>query len=111
MKYRPYTSPRSLGVQDPIREYPPLPVLMQWYLCTRKYPYPTEAIAALIVDDRDETYGHYLCTVDPTHWHLGRGGNHTTMRQKITQAKRVFRKAVRDEIWREHVVREEKARE
>ena len=107
MKYQPYTSPRTLGVKDPIRHYPEIRVLMDWYLCTRKYPYPSEVIAAIMAEERDETYGHFLCTVDPTHWHIGRGGNHTTYRQKIVQAKRVFRKSVRDEIWREHVVRQE----
>jgi hypothetical protein len=101
-------SPRSLQtVVDPLRGYPDRWELMRWYRCWRKYPYPTEVIAALVAEGRSEEYAHYPCPLDPTHWHIGRGGGANSAKQQFIQAKRVFRKAVRDEIWRAHVVREE----
>lgn len=74
-------------------------------------PYPSEVIAALIVQDRPPEYSHYPCPLDPVHWHIGRGGGQNTSKKRYAQAKRVFRKAVRDEIWRDHVVRQEEERE
>jgi hypothetical protein len=106
--YRPHTSPRALTtVKNPLSGYPAYWELMKWYLCWRKYPYPTEIIAALVVQDRPEEYSHYPCPLDPTHWHIGRGGGKQDVRRRHAQAKRVYRKAVRDEIWRNHVVRQE----
>ncbi len=81
--------------------------MMKWYLCWRKYPYPSEVIAALMVETRHEGYAHYPCPLDGSHWHIGRGGGGNSSSKRLIQAKRTFRKAVRDEIWREHVVREE----
>lgn len=108
MKYRPHTSPRELTtVVDPLRGYPARWELMRWYTCWRKYPYPTEVIAALIVEGRREEYAHYPCPMEPSHWHIGRGGGQNSANHRYIQAKRVYRKAVRDEIWRAHVVREE----
>jgi hypothetical protein len=109
VKYHANMSPRSLEtVVDPLRGYPAYWELMKWYLCWRKVPYPSEVIAALIVETRSEGYSHYPCPLDPAHWHIGRGGggpvDHS---RRLSQAKRTYRKAVRDEIWRAHVVREE----
>jgi hypothetical protein len=114
MKYHPHQSPRSLTtVTDHLRGYPAYWELMKWYLCWRKVPYPTEVIAALVVEDRPEEYSHYPCPMHPDHWHIGRGGGNTDPKRRFQQAKRTYRKAVRDEIWRNHVVRqdEERARE
>lgn len=107
MTYHAHLSPRSLTtVTDPIRQYPEHWELFRWYACWRKYPYPSEVIAALVVETRDEEYRHYPCPLEPHHWHIGRkkaSGNW------LPSAKRRYRKAVRDEIWREHVVRQEEA--
>ena len=102
-------SPRSLTtVKDPLSGYPAYWELMKWYFCWRKVPYPTEVIAALIVQDRSEEYSHYPCPlVDGAHWHIGRGGRNGDPKRRLAQAKRTYRKAVRDEIWRAHVVREQ----
>lgn len=111
MKYHPNMSPRSLvTVEDPLYGYPARWELMRWYLCWRKVPYLTEVIAALVVDDRPPEYSHYPCPLDPSHWHIGRGGGGNSSKRRFIQAKRVYRKAVRDEIWRAHVVREEEER-
>lgn len=108
MKYRPHTSPRSLTtVVNPLLGYPDRWELMKWYLCWRKYPYPSEVIAALMVEVRNDEYAHYPCPLDGSHWHIGRGGGGNSSNKRLIQAKRTYRKAVRDEIWREHVVREE----
>lgn len=108
MKYHANMSPRSLTtVKDPLSGYPAYWELMKWYLCWRKVPYPTEVIAALLAEARPEGYSHYLCPLDPSHWHIGRGGNKSNKKKRHAQAKRVYRKAVRDEIWRAHVVRQE----
>lgn len=107
MKYHAYLSPRLLTtVEDPLRNYPAGWELLRWYRCLRKYPYESEVIAALVAEVRGEEYSHYPCPINPAHWHIGRGGPPKNKAQ-YSQAKRVFRKAVRDEIWREHVVREE----
>ena len=103
MKYLTYVSPRTLStVKDPIREYPSTWELLKWYLCWRKVPYLSEIFAAFLAEERSEEYGHYPCPVDPTHWHIGRGHNKADPRYRIQRAKRVYRKAVRDEIWAEH---------
>ena len=110
MKYHANLSPRSLTtVTDHLSGYPAYWELMKWYLCWRKYPYPTEIIAALVAEDRTEGYSHYPCPIDPTHWHIGRGHRDADKKKRHAQAKRVYRKAVRDEIWRAHVVREEES--
>lgn len=102
MTYRPHTSARTLQtVQNPLSGYPAYWELMKWYTCWRKYPYPSEVIAALVVESRPGEYRHYPCPLDPFHWHIGRGDNTSSRNQRHTQAKRVYRKAVRDEIWRE----------
>ena len=99
MRYHAHTSPRTLStVTDPIRLYPAHWELMRWYDCWRKYPYPTDLIAALIADERPEEYRHYPCPVNPEHWHIGRGGNHADPKYRSQRAKRSYRKAVRDEI-------------
>lgn len=96
-------SPTALKtVVDPLRGYPAYWELMKWYLCWRKYPYPSEVIAALVVETRSEGYSHYPCPVDSDHWHIGRGDNSKSNRNKIPQAKRTYRKAVRDEIWQRY---------
>ncbi len=112
MKYHANMSPRTLTtVVDPLKGYPAIWELMKWYTCWRKTPYVSEIHAVLIVEDRPDGYSHYPCPLDSLHWHIGRGGGGRTFHQRIPQAKRSYRKAVRDEIWREHVVRaEEKAR-
>lgn len=108
MKYHPHVSPRSLTtVTNHLVGYPAIWELRLWYLCWRKYPYPTEVTAALVAEDRPPEYSHYPCPLDPTHWHIGRGGGANPRKQQIAQAKRVYRKAVRDEIWRDYVVRQE----
>jgi hypothetical protein len=108
LMYHPQMSPRSLEtVVDPLIGYPARWELMRWYTCWRKYPYPTEVIAALVAEGRRQEYAHYPCPLDPTHWHIGRGGGQNPSKKRHIQAKRVYRKAVRDEIWRAHVVREE----
>jgi hypothetical protein len=111
VKYHPNVSPFTLTtVKDHIREYPDYWELMKWYICWRKVPYPTEIIAALIAEERSDGYSHYPCPMDPDHWHIGRGGGRQTNKAKrFQQAKRVFRKAVRDEIWRNHVRKTEEA--
>jgi hypothetical protein len=106
MKYHPNMSPRSLTtVADPLKGYPAHWELMKWYLCWRKYPYPSEVISALVVEDRGDEYSHYPCPLDGQHWHIGRGGNSKPNHRKVPQAKRTYRKAVRDEIWREYEAR------
>lgn len=106
--YHTHLSPRSLTtVEDPLRGYPARWEMMKWYRCWRKYPYPTEVIAGLVAEARVEGYSHYPCPLDPTHWHIGRGGKQNPSNKQHIQAKRVFRKAVRDEIWRAHVVRQQ----
>lgn len=103
MKYHPNMSPRSLTtVEDHLRHYPKYWELMKWYTCWRKYPYPTEAIACLVAEGRSEAYSHYPCPLEPEHWHIGRGGGQADPRGRIQRAKRAYRKAVRDEIWRDH---------
>jgi hypothetical protein len=110
-------SPRSLTtVLDPLLGYPAHWELMKWYLCWRKYPYPSEVVAALVVEARTDGYAHYPCPLDSTHWHIGRGGGRNTRSKQVPQAKRVYRKAVRDEIWREYeekqrVVRQQEERD
>lgn len=111
-KYHPHLSPRTLTtVDNPLLGYPAYWELMKWYKCWRKYPYPSEVIAALVVETRPEAYQHYPCPLDPTHWHIGRGRNGADPRKLAQRAKRSYRKAVRDEIWREHVVRQAEERE
>jgi hypothetical protein len=104
MKYHAHVSPRSLTTiaGDPLRNYPAYWELMKWYLCWRKVPYESEIVAALLAEDRQGEYSHYPCPLDPSHWHIGRGDGTKTARQRHPQAKRVYRKAVRDEIWRDH---------
>lgn len=110
--YHANMSPRSLTtVSDPLKGYPAYWEIMRWYLCWRKYPYPTEVIAALIVETRGDEYSHYPCPVDKDHWHIGRGDNSKSNHHKHPQAKRTYRKAVRDEIWREYEERERVVRE
>lgn len=116
MIYHAQRSPRTLETVrgNPLSGYPAYWELMKWYLCWRKVPYQTEVIAALVVEERSEEYRHYPCRLDSSHWHIGRGGGGKPKKQQYAQAKRTYRKAVRDEIWREHVVRqeaEERARE
>jgi hypothetical protein len=112
VKYHPHVSPRSLvtNAADVLSGYPARWELMRWYLCWRKFPYASEVIAALIVEDRAEGYSHYPCPLDPSHWHIGRGGGGNSSNKRYAQAKRVYRRAVRDEIWRDHVVRQEQER-
>jgi hypothetical protein len=108
VKYHANVSPRSLTtVKDPLSGYPAYWELMRWYLCWRKVPYTSEIFAAIIAENRSEGYSHYPCPLDPSHWHIGRGGNKGDKKKRLAQAKRVYRKAVRDEIWRAHVVRQE----
>lgn len=103
MKYHANVSPRSLStVTDPLREYPAHWELLRWYRCWRKYPYPNEVSAFLIAEKRSEEYRHYPCPVDSTHWHIGRGRNKADPAKLSQRAKRSYRKAVRDEIWREY---------
>jgi hypothetical protein len=112
VNYHPHMSPRSLTtVQDPLRGYPARWELMRWYLCWRKVPYPSDVIAALVVEERPEEYSHYPCPLDPTHWHIGRGGGQNSSNKRFIQAKRVYRKAIRDEIWRAHVRKTEEERQ
>lgn len=116
MRYRPEMSPSLLetALEDPLSGYPARWELMRWYLCWRKYPYPTEAIAFLVAEGRSAEYAHYPCPLDPTHWHIGRGGGQNGSKQRYIQAKRVYRKAVRDEKIEAYVGRkqeEERARE
>lgn len=107
VKYHANVSPRALStVTDPLAGYPAYWELKWWYLCGRKYPY-SEIVAAIVAEERGSEYSHYPCPVNPEHWHIGRGGGGRTYKQQIGQAKRSYRKAVRDEIWREHVVRQE----
>lgn len=108
MTYHAHMSPRLLTtVTDHIREYPARWELMKWYTCWRKYPYPTEITALLVAQARPEGYAHYPCPLEPTHWHIGRGGGQNTSNKRFIQAKRVFRKAVRDEIRDAYVVRQQ----
>ena len=108
MKYHPHLSPRSLvTVENPLVGYPKYWELLKWYTCWRKVPYESDAIAFLVADGRSEEYRHYPCPIHPEHWHVGRGRNQADPRKRIQRAKRTYRKAVRDEIWREHVVRQQ----
>ena len=108
MNYHTHRSPTSLTtVKDPLRGYPAYWELMKWYLCWRKTPYAPEIVAAILAEERGEAYAHYPCPLDDTHWHIGRGGTPNPRKQQFQQAKRVYRRAVRDEIWRRHVVRQE----
>lgn len=91
--------------------YPAYWELMKWYLCWRKVPYSTEIIATLLAETRGEEYSAYPCPLDAHHWHIGRGGGGKTNRERISQAKRTYRKAVRDEIWRSHVEQKTEERE
>jgi hypothetical protein len=112
--YHSQVSPRTLTTipGDPISNYPARWELMLWYRCWRKYPYPTEAIAAIAVEGKSEDYAHYPCPIDPSHWHHGRGGGGRTSKQQHIQAKRVYRKAIRDEIRRAYdVVHQQEERE
>lgn len=97
--YHTNMSPQSLTTagDDPLVGYPARWELMRWYLCWRKYPYPSEIIACLVAEARPEEYAHYPCPLDPTHWHIGRGGGGNTSKKRHIQAKRVYRKAIRDE--------------
>lgn len=100
--YHANMSPRTLSTVDrPLYEYPAHWELLRWYKCWRKLPYPTEILAFLIAEDR-EGYSHYPCPYNEPHWHIGRGGNRANPRQIGQRAKRVYRKAVRDEIWAEY---------
>ena len=111
--YHPNMSPQSLvtAAEDPLSGYPKRWELMRWYLCWRKYPYPTEIIALLVAEARPEGYSHYPCPLDSTHWHIGRGGGQNGSKKRYIQAKRVYRKAVRDEkIEAYRVVREQEER-
>lgn len=117
VKYHANVSPRTLSTVngDPLANYPKHWELLRWYKCWRKLPYPSDLIAALIAETRSEEYRHYPCPFEPTHWHIGRGGNRANPRQLLQRAKRTYRKAVRDEIWAEYeekqrVVREEEER-
>lgn len=102
-KYHPNLSARSLTTTDNhLTQYPAHWELLRWYRCWRKYPYPSDVIAALMVEMRTDGYAHYPCPVDPTHWHIGRGGNGADPRKLLQRAKRSYRKAVRDELWREY---------
>lgn len=92
-----------------MKGYPAYWELMKWYLCWRKYPYPSELTAAFVAEERAEGYRHYPCPLDPTHWHIGRGDGHKSVKHRLPQAKRTYRKAVRDEIWRNHVVQQERS--
>lgn len=114
MKYHPHRSPRTLETapENPLSGFPAFWELMRWYLCWRKVPYEAEIVAAILAEERNGAYSHYPCPVDPSHWHIGRGDGSKNARQRLPQAKRVYRKAVRDEIWREYeerVARERKA--
>lgn len=91
---------------DRLSSYPAHWELLRWYACWRKFPYQTEAIACLVSEARGPEYAHFPCRVDSSHWHLGRGGNKADPRKLLQRAKRVYRRAVRDEIWRRHVVQE-----
>lgn len=103
MKYHAHRSPRTLTTtSDPLREYPATWELLRWYRCFRKVPYPTEIIASILAEERSSEYRHYPCPLDPTHWHIGRGGNRANPKYLVQRAKRTYRKAVRDEIWMEH---------
>ena len=106
-------SPRALStVQDnPLLGYPAHWELMRWYRCWRKYPYESEIHAALVAESRQEEYGHYPCPLDSQHWHVGRGGNRADPKKLTQRAKRTYRKAVRDEIWRAYEERERVVRE
>lgn len=98
-RYFAHVSPRTLStVTDPIRSYPANWELMHWYDCWRKYPYPVEVAAAIVAERRSEEYRHYPCPRDPSHWHVGRGGNQANPKYRLQRAKRSYRKAVRDEI-------------
>lgn len=110
MKYHPNTAPSTLSTieGDITVGYPRNWELRKWYLCWRKYPYPSEVVAALMSEER-EGYRHYPCPLGHPHWHLGRGAGSRPWHQQIAQAKRTYRKAVRDEIWRNYVVRQEEA--
>jgi hypothetical protein len=102
VKYHANMSPRSLStVRDHIREYPARWELLRWYKCWRKLPYPSDLIAALIAEERPG-YSHYPCPYGEPHWHIGRGGNKANPAQLTQRAKRVYRKAVRDEIWADY---------
>lgn len=113
--YHAEMSPLALmTVDDPLKGYPARWELMRWYRCWRKYAYPSDVVAALLAEARPDGYAHYPCPLDSTHWHIGRGGGANPAKQQHIQAKRVYRRAVRDEIWRAHVVRqaaEERERE
>jgi hypothetical protein len=103
--YHANVSPQSLStVVDPLKGYPARWELMRWYTCWRKTPYVTEAIAALVAEARPEGYAHYPCPLDASHWHIGRGGRPNPYKQQLVQAKRVYRKAVRDEKIEAHRV-------
>lgn len=105
-RYRAYTSPRSLTTTtDHLRVYPQHWELMRWYLCWRKFPYPVEGHALLLAEGRGEEYSHYPCPKNPEHWHIGRGHNQAPKNMLTNRAKRVYRKAVRDEIWAETLER------
>lgn len=99
MKYKAEVDPRQLStVTDPLRGYPEIWELLLWYRCWRKYPYPSEVIAALVVQDRRDDYHHYPCPLGGEHWHIGRGSGGKRVRDLIAGAKRRYRKSVRDEI-------------
>lgn len=112
--YRPFQAARDLpNHQHPLLGYPPFGVLMDWYQCGRKVPYEAEIHAAILAEERQGEYRHYPCPLDAFHWHIGRGAGGRRRRDQLPQAKRVYRKAVRDEIRREYeearVVRQEES--
>ena len=112
MKYHAHMDPRTLpGVIDPLLGYPRFGVLMNWYQCWRKVPYQAEIFAAILAEERAGEYRHYPCPLDPDHWHIGRGHGGRRRKDQLPQAKRVYRKAVRDEIIREHEMRRRVVRE
>lgn len=105
-RYHSHVSPRSLSTldgKDPIRNYPAHWELLRWYKCWRKYPYAAEGHAALIVKERVGDYSHYPCTYDSGHWHIGRGKNRANRSGLTQRAKHTYRRAVRHEIWQEHL--------
>lgn len=102
MKYRPHTSPSLLETAATVWDYPARWELLLWYRCLRKYPYPSDVIAAIMAGERSKEYSHYPCRVSPEHWHIGRGHNKADPSKLLSRAKRSYRKAVRDEVIERH---------
>jgi hypothetical protein len=102
MRYRPYKSPLDLKTPRPHWSYPARWELIDWYVCTRKFPFDSlDEAQASAVTRTDGDYHGYPCPTGRKHFHVGRGAPRE--RPNLEQARRTYRKSVRDELWRKAV--------